>query len=266
MHDDEEEGGGVWPAYVAAVAGLLLSLLLLSAIMALVMFILGLVAGHNMDPVTKAPPTTASAPSVVTLKAASQAIDFTGPYQLTPPSPEQSTSSSSGQKPASKESGQKSSLAKKAQGAAKPGSSQAQSSVPSVPQSQQSAAAPVPKVTSTAPQGQSQGGGGIARVRIVFQGDALSLGKDDSDQLQKQIKSLSDKGRYRWFLALATQIDNPEKRRAGYLRLLAVRNAVIAAGVPVSEIDMRLIDTTEAEANNEQAVTISTTLLPEKAQ
>lgn len=48
MHSEQEDAG-VWPAYVAAVAGLVQSLLFVSAIMALTLLQVGILAGRKVD-------------------------------------------------------------------------------------------------------------------------------------------------------------------------------------------------------------------------
>lgn len=49
MSTTQEEDAGVWPAYVAAVAGLVQSLLFVSAVMALTLLQVGMLAGRKVD-------------------------------------------------------------------------------------------------------------------------------------------------------------------------------------------------------------------------
>ena len=49
MHQEEEENGGFWPGYVAAIASLVLSLLLISAVMAITIMQLGVSVGQMME-------------------------------------------------------------------------------------------------------------------------------------------------------------------------------------------------------------------------
>ncbi len=207
MHDDDD--AGVWPAYVAAVAGLLLSLLLLTAIMALVMFILGLVVGHNMDADPEATASDASAPK-------------SGMAHSPPPPPPLTTV-----KPV----------------------------MPAVP------VRPVvpDRAAATGIRPPVPGSGRSAeRARITFAQDTVHLNRAQSEQLKAAIVRLLHAGQRNWQLTLATQTDNPEKARAGYLRLLAIRNVMIAAGVDPLSIAMHLVNAPAGTADrDEQSVVVS---------
>lgn len=207
MHDDDD--AGVWPAYVAAVAGLLLSLLLLTAIMALVMFILGLVVGHNMDADTGATASEAAAPK-------------SGTAHSPPPLPPFTTI-----KPA----------------------------MPAVP-----LRSVVPERTTPPGVRPPVPGSGHSaeRARITFAQDTVHLNRAQSEQLKVAIARLVNAGQHNWQLTLATQTDNPEKARAGYLRLLAIRNVMIAAGVDPLSIGMHLVNAPAGAADrDEQSVVVS---------
>ena len=76
MHQEEEQNGGFWPGYVAAVACLVLSLLLISAVMAITIMQLGVSVGQMMD-----------AKEAAAMVAASKPLPSSPPVDLPPPAP-----------------------------------------------------------------------------------------------------------------------------------------------------------------------------------
>lgn len=80
MHQEEEQNGGFWPGYVAAVACLVLSLLLISAVMAITIMQLGVSVGQMMDAKEAAAMVAASKPLQT-----SPPLDLPAPVKLKQP-------------------------------------------------------------------------------------------------------------------------------------------------------------------------------------
>lgn len=152
MHT-ENESGGFWPGYVAAVASLVQSLLLIAAVLALTMYQVGTLAGKKVH-------------------AAAAAV-----------------------------------------------------------------------VVQEPPAGAAVGGAaaGLGEVMLEFPERGWRLDEAALAQLRQQIRQLIGKGAGHWDLSLRTDTDNPQHLRAGYLRLLAVRNVLLEEGVTGAQVDVHLV-------------------------
>lgn len=165
---DQGEQGGVWPAYVAAMAGLVQSLLFVSAIMALALLQIGMLVGRQVDQ--------------------QQADRWVG----------------EGRK------------AQRLQG-----SPQARASVPS-PSSE--------------------------RWSVEFDDSSVWLSEQARAELQALVRRQLEQGHRSWRLEVWVEADNVLQRRAAYLRLLVMRNAMVEAGVDSTQIQMSIREVDAAAA------------------
>jgi hypothetical protein len=77
---------------------------------------------------------------------------------------------------------------------------------------------------------------------IGFTGDAVALPDSLGSAVSEMVARHQAQGAVRWRLALAAPLTDPRARRAGYLRLLATRRAMITAGVAADAITVALND------------------------
>lgn len=77
---------------------------------------------------------------------------------------------------------------------------------------------------------------------ISFYGDAVDLPDTSAGDVAAMVARHRAAGAVRWRLTLAAPLADPRARRAGYLRLLSIRRALLAAGVDVAEISAGLVE------------------------
>ena len=77
---------------------------------------------------------------------------------------------------------------------------------------------------------------------LTFEGDAVAIPGTSEADIVAAIERDKAAGSVSWQVRLAANLDNPRDRRAGYLRLLAMRNILVNAGVAPARVDVRLID------------------------
>ena len=180
----ENEDAGFWPAYVASMAGLVQSLLLVVSILAVALYQMGGRMAEKMD--------------------AAEAL------QLVSPAP-----------------------------APVPGRAGMMLAMGRGVQSQPAAAR----------QAALQSRGGTWRLMIRFTGSTIDLGEKTrgalAEQLQRFDRGLADKNPTNgdvkhWQVGLSVDTSDRIATRAAYLRVLEVRNAMIAAGVAPGSIAVRL--------------------------
>jgi len=87
-------------------------------------------------------------------------------------------------------------------------------------------------------------------LRVVFNPDAVGLMADEEKILQEKLAGFGSVASDRWRLMVYTPKGFSEASRLAFYRITAVRNSLIKAGVQPSQIDLRVIETKEAGANN----------------
>jgi hypothetical protein len=174
MHD-EEEGGGVWPAYVDALTNVILNLLFVVALLAATIVAMHLSAPRKPSP--QAPPAKVQDPL-----RGQTVVSGTGP----------STPSA--------------------------GASSAGKAVVGD-------ALPVPK-----------------DIVVVFDGDDSKIESQAHEKLINHVRDLVKAGKIHWHMRMSTDLSDSDNKRAGYLRIIAVRNLLVEAGVQRSDITLDFID------------------------
>jgi hypothetical protein len=102
-----------------------------------------------------------------------------------------------------------------------------------------------------------------AQFRIVFHDDVVTIADPQKRALASQFGPVSRTSPGRWLVRARVPLDEPALKRAAYLRLLAARSALIAAGSNSTDIDVELLDGGDAEAlARSMPVTIERTASP----
>jgi hypothetical protein len=203
MHS-EEDSVGFWPGYVAAVASLVQALLLLSAVLAMAVFQLGLTIGQQVDAKTalamtkEMPLDNAAQKAVIHKNEAKTALAMTKKM---------------------------------------PSDSAAHKAV-------------MPKDDAEAP------------LKVTFSDSVWQLSASEVTQVTAVVRQLQQQEVPRWRMWLPTQTDDPRKRRLGFLRVMAVRNVLLAIGVSAEKIDVQLVQVAESDgvgrrSADEQTVYVS---------
>lgn len=86
-------------------------------------------------------------------------------------------------------------------------------------------------------------------IRVSFLGEAISIPNSSAVEIAAAINRDEVSGAFGWRAIVPAKIDNPRDVRAGYLRLIALRSALMDAGVPADRIDLRLIPSTSISAD-----------------
>lgn len=84
--------------------------------------------------------------------------------------------------------------------------------------------------------------GGALLVRFDFIGDAVNLPASSRSAMAEVIDEARRRNANTWRMTLAADLGDPRQRRAGFLRLLALRGALVRTGVPAEQITAGLID------------------------
>lgn len=175
-----DDDPGFWPGYVAAVAGLVQGLLIMTMALGISIFALGqLAALSRRGQVATAGPK----PAAVTELPPSTLPDFLPPPVKLPPEP----------------------------------------SLGLLPP-------PVPIGTTPG-----------KTIAITFLGDAVMIPQTSEADLVEAIQRDSDAGSASWQVRLATDVEDPRARRAGYLRLLSLRNILLKTGVKPDRVTVSLV-------------------------
>ncbi len=170
----EEDSVGFWPGYVAAVASLVQALLLLSAVLAMAVFQLGMTIGLQMDAKAALAMTIKKLSDTTANKAAMQKDDVEAPLSVT------------------------------------------------------------------------------------FSDSVWQLSEGEVAQVSTELRQLQRQSVPRWRVWLLTQTDDPRKRRLGFLRVMALRNALLKNGVAADKIDVQLVQVTESEGAGQRSVSEQT--------
>lgn len=94
----------------------------------------------------------------------------------------------------------------------------------------------------------------IIVATITFFGDAVDLPPTSAGDVRSIIDAHKAGGAERWRLTMAANLENPGQRRAGYLRLLAIRNIVMATGVSADRVQLQLTGRQAAGAGEGSAI------------
>lgn len=177
----EEDSAGFWPGYVAAVASLVQALLLLSAVLAMAVFEMGILIGQQMD---------AKAALAMTIEKLSD---------------------------------------------------------------------------TTANRAAMQKDDAEAPLNVTFSDSVWQLSESEAAQVSSELHHLQRQAVTRWRVWLATQTDDPRKRRLGFLRVMALRNALIKSGVAADKIDVQLLQVAETEGADQRSADAQTVYVSPQA-
>lgn len=130
---------------------------------------------------------------------------------------------------------------------------------PALPPFDAGAAPPLPPPLPTmGPQAASARGipasPNIIVATVTFFGDAVDLPATSLGDVQNIIAAHKAGGAERWRLTLAANLENPRERRAGYLRLMALRGILIESGVAADRVQAQLVGRAAAGAGEGSAV------------
>lgn len=93
-------------------------------------------------------------------------------------------------------------------------------------------------------------------IALVFPSATWRIDKAARERLRAEVEKQRREGVTHWRISLRTQTDNAMKRRGGYLRLMIVRNELIALGVLGNRIEVRLYDIPDDDQSGGQTVRI----------
>lgn len=89
---------------------------------------------------------------------------------------------------------------------------------------------------------------------VTFFGDAVDLPSTSIGDIQAIVAAHKAGGAERWRLTLAADLDNPRERRAGYLRLMAIRGILVDGGVAPDRVQVQLMPRAAAGAGEGSAI------------
>ncbi len=87
-------------------------------------------------------------------------------------------------------------------------------------------------------------------LRVVFNPEAVGLLAEEEKTLLEKLPAFGNISSGHWFLTVYTPKGFTEASRLAFYRVTAVRNSLIKAGVQAAQIDFKVIESTEAGANN----------------
>ncbi len=104
------------------------------------------------------------------------------------------------------------------------------------------------------PQTESAGGNDISTfgsgVMVHFSTDAVTMGANEISDLVVKLNKLSPVESTRWQVLVISPKGFSEALRLSYYRANAVRNALIENGAPASAIELKILESSQASANN----------------
>lgn len=201
-HDDDP---GFWPGFVAAIAGLVQGLLIVAMALGVSLFVLGQLANGNPSvPVTSRLPAGTSPVKPATGKAEAPAL-----------------------------------LAKRQDASASQATASvvASTSAP-IPQADASKSTPALQVLPAPPLAKASPVPPV--VSVEFTGQVVQLPRGALRDLEAAARAARAAGVSRWRVEVETDEQDPARRRTAYLRLMAVRSALLTAGLPATDIEARL--------------------------
>ena len=105
---------------------------------------------------------------------------------------------------------------------------------------------PTPAAASAVPA-QPQGTTRRGQFQIVFPRDAQTIPSGQQAPLATQFAEMARNRAGRWHVWTRVPLDEPALKRSAYLRLLAVRSALMGSGAAASDIDVQMLDGGDAE-------------------
>lgn len=93
-------------------------------------------------------------------------------------------------------------------------------------------------------------------IALVFPSATWRIDEVARERLRTALARQRREGMTHWRISLRTQTDNTMKRRGAYLRLMSVRNELMALGVAGHRIEVRLYDTPDDDKSGAQTVRI----------
>lgn len=94
----------------------------------------------------------------------------------------------------------------------------------------------------------------IITATVTFFGDAVDLPATSVADVKDILEAHRSGGAERWRLTLAADLSNPRERRAGYLRLMAIRSVLIGSGIPAGQVQLQLVAREAGSAGDGSAV------------
>jgi hypothetical protein len=108
------------------------------------------------------------------------------------------------------------------------------------------APSPPPELRTSPPATMASGGAlrppEAIVARISFFDDAVDLPDASAADVATIVAAHRAGGAARWRLMLGAELGNPRARRAGFLRLLAVRKVLLGTGVEADRVQLQLVE------------------------
>jgi hypothetical protein len=89
---------------------------------------------------------------------------------------------------------------------------------------------------------------------VKFNADAITMANAETEELINKMKNLGDIKAMKWNLTVISPKGFSESSRTSFYRVHAVRNALLENGVPAASIDLRILESTHAGADNSRVL------------
>lgn len=89
---------------------------------------------------------------------------------------------------------------------------------------------------------------------VKFSNDGVTMAEDETQELINKMKSLGDISTMKWDLSVISPKGFSESARTSFYRAHAVRNALLENGVPAASIELRILESTQAGADNSKVL------------